>query len=80
MAIHERTRRDDLWFRLGTGAFALVLVLIVIGIGVELLRQSHLSIARVRMAVLADRYLGPCSAEFGARPFIWGTLYPRHWR
>jgi phosphate transport system permease protein len=71
----QRTRPDDLWFRLGTGALALVLVLIVIGIGIELLRQSHLSIARFGWQFWQTDTWDPVSAEFGARPFIWGTLY-----
>jgi ABC-type phosphate transport system permease subunit len=29
----------------------------------------------VRLPVLADRNLGSGLGEFGARPFIWGTLY-----
>ncbi len=70
-----RTRPDDVLFRLGTGAFALVLVLTVVGIGAELYRQSHLSIARFGWQFWQTDTWDPVSAEFGARPFIWGTLY-----
>jgi phosphate transport system permease protein len=70
-----RTRPDDLLFRGGTGAFALVLILIVVGIGAELFRQSHLSIARFGWQFWQTDTWDPVSAEFGARPFIWGTLY-----
>ena len=38
------TRPDEIFFRAGTGAFALVLIVIVGGIAFELGRQSSLSI------------------------------------
>ena len=31
--------------------------------------------SEIRLAILADRHLGSGRGEFGARPFIWGTLY-----
>jgi phosphate transport system permease protein len=70
-----RTRPDDLPFRVGTGAFAFVLVVIVAGIGVELFRQSSLSIAKFGLQFWQTDTWDPVAAEFGARPFIWGTLY-----
>ena len=75
MKIRPRTRPDDLFFRIGTGAFALLLVLIVVGIGAELYRQSRLSIAQFGWQFWQTDTWDPVSAEFGARPFIWGTLY-----
>jgi phosphate transport system permease protein len=73
--LRSRTRPDDLLFRVGTGAFALILVLIVVGIGGELLRQSNLSITKFGWRFWQTDIWDPVAAEFGARPFIWGTLY-----
>jgi phosphate transport system permease protein len=68
-------RPRDLGFRLGTGAFALVLVLIVVGIGVELTRQSMLAIHKFGFGFWRTQTWDPVSGDFGALPFIWGTLY-----
>src|SRR2546428_660536 len=69
------TRSQDLGFRLGTGAFGLVLVLLVCGIGVELARVSMPSIQRFGVAFWRTSIWDPVAGEFGALPFIWGTLY-----
>ena len=66
---------NDLRFRLGTGLVALSLVLLVAAIGFELLRQSQLSIAKFGLSFWINDVWDPVSGEFGARPFIWGTLY-----
>jgi len=68
-------RKQDLGFRLGTGAFALVLILIVVAIGFELTRQSMLSIQKFGLAFWRTETWDPVAEEFGALPFIWGTLY-----
>jgi phosphate transport system permease protein len=70
-----RARPDEIVFRLGTGAFALLLIVAVVGIGVELYRQSLLSIAEFGWSFWATDTWDPVQGEFGARPFIWGTLY-----
>jgi len=70
-----RTSGDDLKFRLGTGFFAAIVLLIVIGIGFELTRQSLLSIEKFGMAFWKGTTWDPVAGEFGALPFIWGTLY-----
>ena len=67
--------RNDLNFRLGTGLVALILVLVVAAIGVELLRQSQLSLQKFGLSFWINDVWDPVSGEFGARPFIWGTLY-----
>jgi phosphate transport system permease protein len=67
--------RHDSSFRLGTGLAALVLVLLVVAIGFELLRQSQLSIQKFGWSFWMNDIWDPVSGEFGARPFIWGTLY-----
>src|SRR6478736_2742193 len=68
-------KTGDLGFRVGTGAFALVLVLIVCAIGFELTRQSMLSIQKFGLAFWRTETWDPVAEEFGALPFIWGTLY-----
>jgi len=65
----------DFGFRLGTGAVASLVVIIVVAIGWELTRQSQLSIAKFGMGFWVHDIWDPVSGEFGARPFIWGTLY-----
>ena len=68
-------RPENLGFRLGTGLFGLVLVAIVAAIGVELFRQSWLSIQKFGFNFWRTDIWDPVAGEFGARPFIWGTLY-----
>src|SRR3984893_17622991 len=68
-------RAGDLGFRMGTGAFALVLVLIVCAIGFELTRQSMLSIQKFGLDFWRTEVWDPIGGQFGALPFIWGTLY-----
>jgi phosphate transport system permease protein len=52
-----------------------VVLLLVIGIGFELTRQSASSIAKFGLRFWSGRVWDPVSGEFGALPFIWGTLY-----
>jgi phosphate transport system permease protein len=68
-------RSDDRWFRIGTGAFAALVLLVVAGIGFELTRQSMLSIEKFGFSFWKGTTWDPVSGEFGALPFIWGTLY-----
>jgi len=68
-------RPENLGFRLGTGLFGLVLVLVVVAIGVELSRQSWLSIQKFGLNFWRTETWDPVAGEFGALPFIWGTLY-----
>ena len=68
-------RIDETIFRAGTGLFGLVLIAIVAAIGIELLRQSQLSIKQFGWHFWLTDTWDPVSGEFGARPFIWGTLY-----
>ena len=71
------TRRsaDDRGFRLATGFFASLVVLLVAGIGYELFKNSRLSIAKFGLAFWRTRIWDPVAGDFGALPFIWGTLY-----
>jgi phosphate transport system permease protein len=66
---------DDRSFRIATGAFAALVLLIVAGIGFELTRQSTLSIAKFGLKFWTTKVWDPVSGDFGALPFIWGTLY-----
>ena len=70
-----RARGRDLGFTLFTGSIGFLVVLLVIAIGVELVRQSMLSISKFGMTFWISGVWDPVSGEFGARPFIWGTLY-----
>ena len=60
---------------MGTGFFAFLVVLLVAGIGFELFRTSHLTIAKFGFHFWRTKTWDPVSGEFGALPFIWGTLY-----
>ena len=68
-------RSDEVVFRVGTGVFAVVLIAIVAAIGVELYRQSVLSIHEFGWRFWQTDTWDPVAGDFGARPFIWGTLY-----
>jgi len=68
-------RLDEILFRAGTGVFAVVLIVGVIAIGLTLFRESALSIRQFGWQFWQTDVWDPVSAQFGARPFIWGTLY-----
>ncbi len=68
-------RSPDLGFRLGIGVFAAALVAIVAGIGVTLANDSWLSLQRFGLSFWRTSNWDPVAGEFGALPFIWGTLY-----
>jgi len=70
-----RIRSRDLAFRLTTGAFALALASLVLAIGYELARQSGLSLQKFGLQFWRTSTWDPVAGEFGALPFIWGTLY-----
>ena len=72
----SRRSADDRGFRLGTGFFALLVVLLVAGIGFELYRTvAPLDRRSSASASGRTETWDPVSGEFGALPFIWGTLY-----
>src|SRR5213592_4806576 len=71
----SRKGTGDFGVRIGTGVFALALVLIVVAIGYELSRQSMLSIQKFGLNFWRTQTWDPVAGEFGALPFIWGTLY-----
>jgi len=71
----SRRSADDRGFRLGTGFFAFLVVLLVFGILFELCRTSQLSIAKFGFNFWRTTTWDPVAGQFGALPFIWGTLY-----
>jgi len=75
MSLKQRPRQTDLGFRLGTGVFAALLVAIVVGIGIELVRESTLAIQKFGLNFWVTETWDPVAGQFGALPFIWGTLY-----
>jgi phosphate transport system permease protein len=70
-----RGGQGDLGFRLATGAFAVLVVAIVAGIGVVLTTESWLSITKFGFGFWTTSTWDPVVGDFGALPFIWGTLY-----
>jgi phosphate transport system permease protein len=68
-------RTGETGFRIGTGLFGLALIVIVGAIAFELSRQSLLSIQKFGFNFWRTRTWDPVSGDFGALPFIWGTLY-----
>jgi len=71
----KNVRPDELLFRAGTGAFAVLLIAIVAAIAVILTSESQLSIRHFGWSFWQTDTWDPVAGEFGARPFIWGTLY-----
>jgi phosphate transport system permease protein len=74
MAI-RKARPDEILFRGVTGAFALLVIVLVVAIGYELYRQSRLSLEHFGWQFWQTDTWDPVAGQFGARPFIWGTLY-----
>jgi phosphate transport system permease protein len=71
----RRRRPGDFLFRLSTGSFGLLLVLGVVAIAVVLWMDSTLSIRQFGFKFWRTSTWDPVAGEFGAYPFIWGTLY-----
>jgi phosphate transport system permease protein len=65
----------DVGFRVITGAIACLVALLVAALGFELVRQSWLSIRTFGLSFWLTSTWDPVAGEFGALPFIWGTLY-----
>lgn len=65
----------DRGFKLALGAIAALVPLLVIAIGIQLTFDSRLSIAKFGLRFWTSRVWNPVEGDFGALPFIWGTLY-----
>ena len=70
-----KIRSDEVVFRIGTGLFALVLIALVGAIGWVLYSDSSGSLWKFGWNFWQTDVWDPVAGEFGARPFIWGTLY-----
>lgn len=68
-------RSTDRAFYVGSGSFALVIVTVVILIAGVLVYESLPSIRTFGFSFWATSTWDPVMGEFGAFPFIWGTLY-----
>ena len=75
MKTSVRNRAIDLPFRLGTGSVALVIVALVAGIAWILWSEASLSINTFGWKFWRTSVWDPVAGDFGAVPFIWGTLY-----
>src|SRR5438477_2300128 len=80
MAEPQRGRRRragwaDPLFRGSTAAIAGLVIATVLGILVGLLNDSMLSVRKFGLSFWRTRTWDPVAGEFGALPFIWGTLY-----
>ena len=71
----KKARFDDLGFRLGTGLFGFAIIALVAGIAFVLYTDSADAITKFGWRFWQTEIWDPVSGEFGARPFIWGTLY-----
>lgn len=71
----SRRGASDRAFRWTTGSFALLLIAIVVGIALVLWSESILSIRAFGFNFWRTERWDPVAGEFGALPFIWGTLY-----
>ncbi len=65
----------DLVFKNLTMFFALLVFLLVFFMGLEMYRQSGASIAKSGWGFLVSTAWDPVQGEFGALPFIFGTLF-----
>jgi len=70
-----KTSAGDVLFQGGTGLFALFIVIVTVGIAFVLWGRSSLTIAKFGFGFWATDRWDPVSGNFGARTFIWGTLY-----
>ena len=68
-------RHDDRVFRLSTAIVAASVLLIVVGIAATLIQGSWLSLRQFGFSFWRTRTWDPVAGQFGALPFIWGTLY-----
>jgi phosphate transport system permease protein len=68
-------RSDDLGFRVGTGLFAVALMTLVGAIAWVLYSHASRSISKFGWQFWRTDVWDPVAGQFGAYPFIWGTLY-----
>jgi phosphate transport system permease protein len=70
-----RRSGDGRLFRAGTAIVALLVPAVVAGIAFVLIRGSWLSIREFGLGFWTGTTWDPVAGQFGALPFIWGTIY-----
>jgi phosphate transport system permease protein len=73
--VSRATSNSDRGFQLGTGLVASLVLFLVAGIFYVLVSGSLLSVRKFGFDFWRTSTWDPVSGEFGALPFIWGTLY-----
>jgi phosphate transport system permease protein len=68
-------KHDDKLFRLVTAIVAASVLLVVVGIAATLIQGSWLSLRQFGFSFWRTSTWDPVAGQFGALPFIWGTLY-----
>ena len=68
-------KHDDRVFRLSTAIVAASVLLVVVGIAATLIQGSWLSLRQFGFSFWRTSTWDPVAGQFGALPFIWGTLY-----
>src|SRR5258705_3039502 len=72
----SHSRSDERrWFPFVTGLVASLSVLLVAGIALTMVEGSWLSIQKFGLSFWRTSIWDPVAGEFGALPFLWGTLY-----
>ncbi len=71
----RRFSASDVLFKAGTRTLALFLVALVVAIGGILIYQSMPTIRLFGLNFWRTQEWNPVTGQFGALPFIWGTLY-----
>jgi phosphate transport system permease protein len=66
---------DDKLFRISTAIVAASVLLVVVGIAATLIQGSWLSLRQFGFSFWRTSTWDPVAGQFGALPFIWGTLY-----
>src|SRR3954469_9116071 len=74
-ARRRRAGWADPLFRGGTAVVAALVIATVLGVLVVLLKDSMLSVRKFGLSFWTTRTWDPVAGQFGALPFIWGTLY-----
>ncbi len=69
------SKKDGRGFRTATGTVAAIVPALVLGIGIVLAMNSRLSLSKFGFGFWTSRVWNPVEGDFGALPFIWGTLY-----
>src|SRR5260221_10676900 len=69
------TSNESRTFRIGTAAVASLVPVLVAAIAILLTRDSWLSVRAFGLNFWRTSVWDPVAGQFGAFPFIWGTLY-----